>query len=334
MKKMQVLRAGGSFELVEEQVGEPAPGHAQVRVEACGICHSDALTKDGGWPGIVYPRSPGHEVAGVIDALGEGTEPWKVGARVGIGWHGGHCGKCESCRRGDFITCAKLQIPGITYDGGYAEFLLAPIEALARIPDELAPEEAAPLMCAGITTFNALRSSGARPGDLVAVQGIGGLGHLAVQFAAKFGFETVALGRGVDKKSFALKLGARSYIDTVSQNAAQELAALGGARVILATAPDARALGSLIDGLAVDGKLLIVGASVKPFQVSSLQLLMARKSVAGWPSGTAKDSEDTLSFAAANGVRAMIETFPLERAEDAYNHMITGKVRFRCVLKI
>jgi D-arabinose 1-dehydrogenase-like Zn-dependent alcohol dehydrogenase len=334
MKKIRVISAGGSFELIEERIREPGAGHVRVRVQACGICHSDALTKEGGWPGIVYPRSPGHEIAGVIDALGEGTEPWKVGDRVGIGWHGGHCGKCESCRRGDFITCVRLQVPGISYDGGYSEFMVAPMESLARIPSELTPEEAAPLMCAGITTFNALRNSGARPGDLVAIQGIGGLGHLGVQFASKFGFETVAIGRGGDKKSLALKLGARTYIDSASQDVAKQLLALGGARVILATAPDGKAMGSLIDGLGVDGRLVIVGVSADPFAVSSLQLIMVRKSIVGWPSGTSIDSEDALKFAAANGVRPMIEVFPLERAADAYDRMISGKVRFRSALKI
>jgi len=335
MKSVQIPAAGGGeFTVTERPVPEPGPGTVRIRVAACGICHSDSMTKEGVWPGIVYPRSPGHEIAGIIDALGEGTDPWKVGDRVGIGWHGGHCGKCESCRRGDFITCAKLQIPGISYDGGYAEFVLAPIEALARIPGELAPEDAAPLMCAGVTTFNALRNSGARPGDLVAIQGIGGLGHLGVQFASKFGFETVAIGRGADKESLALKLGARTYIDARSQDVAKELSGLGGARVILATAPDGKAMGSLIDGLGVDGKLIIVGASAEPFAVSSLQLIMLRKSIAGWPSGTSTDSEDTLKFAAATGVRPMIEAFPLEQAAQAYEHMISGKVRFRSVLKV
>jgi len=334
MKNMRVPRAGGNFELVDEAMREPPAGCARIRVQACGVCHSDSFTKEGGWPGIAYPRTPGHEIAGVIDALGETTDPWKLGERVGIGWHGGHCGRCESCRRGDFITCARLQIPGISYDGGYAEYVLAPVDVLARIPAELTPEEAAPLMCAGITTFNALRNSGARPGDLVAIQGIGGLGHLGVQFAARFGFETIAIGRGEDKKSLALKLGARSYVDTRSQDAAKELAGLGGARVILATAPDGKAMGSLIDGLGVDGKMVIVGASTDAFAVTSVQLLMARKSIAGWPSGTSKDSEDALRFAASHGVRAMIETFPLERAADAYDRMITGKVRFRSVLKV
>jgi len=334
MKQIQVNRAGGSFELVEGPLREPTAAHVRVKVQACGICHSDSVTKEGLFPGIVYPRSPGHEVAGVIDALGADTDPWKVGDRVGIGWHGGHCGRCESCRRGDFITCANLQIPGISYDGGYSEFVYAPKEVLARIPGELTPEEAAPLMCAGVTTFNALRNSGARPGDLVAIQGIGGLGHLGVQFASKFGFETVAIGRGADKKSLALKLGARDYIDSSSQNVTKELLALGGARVILATAPDGKAMGGLIDGLAVGGKLVIVGASAEPFAVSSLQLILVRKSIIGWPAGTSIDSEDTLKFAASKGIRPMIETFPLERAADAYERMISGKVRFRSVLKV
>jgi D-arabinose 1-dehydrogenase-like Zn-dependent alcohol dehydrogenase len=334
MKKVRVKSAGGNFELIEERMRDPDAGCVRVKVQACGICHSDVLTKEGSWPGIVYPRSPGHEIAGVIDALGEGTDPWKVGDRVGIGWHGGHCGRCESCRRGDFMTCVKLQIPGISYDGGYSEFVLAPIESLARIPGELTSEEAAPLMCAGVTTFNALRNSGARPGDLVAVQGIGGLGHLGVQFANKFGFETVAIGRGGDKRSLALKLGARTYIDTTSQDVSRQLLALGGARVILATAPDGKAMGMLIDGLRTDGRLVIVGASSDPFAVSSLQLILARKSIAGWPCGTSIDSEDTLKFAAATGVRAMIEVFPLERASEGYELMMSGKVRFRSVLKI
>ena len=334
MKKVTVKSPGGRFELNDEQIREPASSYVRVKVQACGICHSDSLTKEGAFPGIAYPRSPGHEIAGVIDALGPGTDPWKVGDRVGVGWFGGHCGKCESCRRGDFITCVKLQIPGISYDGGYAEYVSVPVAALARIPDGLPSEEAGPLMCAGITTFNALRNSGARPGDLVAIQGIGGLGHLGVQFASKFGFETVAIGRGPDKKNLAPKLGARTYLDAGSQDVAKELQALGGARAILATAPDGKAMGSLVDGLGVDGKLVLVGASAEPFAVSSFQLLMARKSIVGWPSGTSKDSEDTLRFAAANGVHPMIETFPLERVADGYEHMMSGKVRFRSVLKI
>jgi D-arabinose 1-dehydrogenase-like Zn-dependent alcohol dehydrogenase len=334
MKKVTVKSPGGRFELNDERIPEPASGYVRVKVQACGVCHSDSLTKEGAFPGIAFPRSPGHEIAGTIDALGPGTDPWKVGDRVGVGWFGGNCGKCESCRRGDFITCVKLQIPGISYDGGYAEYVSVPAAALARIPDGLPSEEAGPLMCAGITTFNALRNSGARPGDLVAIQGIGGLGHLGVQFASKFGFETVAIGQGADKKNLASKLGARTYLDAGSQDVAKELQALGGARAILATAPDGRAMGSLVDGLGVDGKLVLVGVSAEPFAVSSFQLLMARKSIVGWPSGTSKDSEDTLRFAAANGVHPMIETFPLERAADGYEHMMSGKVRFRSVLKI
>jgi D-arabinose 1-dehydrogenase-like Zn-dependent alcohol dehydrogenase len=334
MKIVRVSRAGGNFELSEEPTHEPPPGQVRIRIQACGVCHSDSLTKDGVFPGIVYPRSPGHEIAGVIDAVGTGGEPWKVGDRVGVGWHGGHDHTCEACRRGDFICCEKLQIPGISYDGGYAEYTYAPIEALARVPHELTSEEAAPLMCAGVTTFNALRNSGARPGDMVAIQGIGGLGHLGVQFANKFGFATVAIGRGADKQGLAQKLGAQAYIDSASQDVAKELSALGGAKAILATAPDGKSFGSLVDGLGVNGKLVLVGASPEPFAVSSFQLLMARKSIVGWPSGTSKDSEDTLKFAAASGVRPMIEIFPLQRAADAYQHMMSGKVRFRSVLKI
>jgi D-arabinose 1-dehydrogenase-like Zn-dependent alcohol dehydrogenase len=283
-------------------------------------------------PGIEYPRSPGHEVAGVIDALGEDVGDFKRGDRVGVGWHGGHCSRCDRCRKGDFISCRYGKIPGVSYDGGYAEYMIAPVEALARIPDGLRAEEAAPIMCAGITTFNALRHSGAKPGDLVAIQGIGGLGHLGVQFAAKFGFDVVAIGRGQDKQALALKLGARRYIDTGAQNVAAELSKEGGAQVILATAPDGKAMGALVDGLGVDGRLVVVGASSEAFPVSSFQLIMARRSIVGWPSGTSKDSEDTLKFAATTGVRAMIETFPLAQAPEAYERMMTGKVRFRAVL--
>ena len=334
MKKATVVSAGGRFELNEQPIPEPGRGCVRVKVQACGICHSDALTKDGSFPGIVYPRSPGHEIAGVIDAVGVDADPWKIADRVGVGWHGGHCGRCDSCRRGDFITCVKLQIPGISYDGGYSEYVCVPVEALAHIPDGMRAEDAAPLMCAGITTFNALRHSGAMPGDLVAIQGIGGLGHLGVQFANKFGFDTVAIGRGPDTKELAMKLGAHTYIDVATQDVSKQLTALGGARVILATAPDGKAMGTLIDGLGVDGKLVLIAATPEPFAVSSFQLLMARKSIEGWPSGTSKDSEDTLKFAAASGVRPMVETFPLDRVADAYEHMISGKVRFRAVLKM
>lgn len=334
MKAVRVDRAGGNFQLVEEPIREPRPRTVRIRVQACGVCHSDAFTKEGGFPGIVYPRSPGHEVAGVIDAVGDDVDPWKVGDRVGVGWHGGNCGVCDACRHGDFVNCEKLQIPGISYDGGYEEFMQAPVEALARIPAELTPEEAAPIMCAGITTFNALRNSGARPGDVVAIQGIGGLGHLGVQYASKSGFETVAIGRGSDKKALALKLGARTYIDTASQDVAKELSGLGGAKVILATAPDSKAISALVDGLGVGGKLVIVGVGPDAFAVTPIQLIGKRKSIMGWPSGVSKDIEDTLRFSAANGVRPMIEVFPLERAAEGYNQMITSKVRFRSVLKI
>lgn len=334
MKIVRVTQAGGNFELTDEPLREPPAGSVRIRVEACGICHSDELTKDGAFQGIVYPRAPGHEVAGVVDAVGTDTGSWKVGDRVGVGWHGGHCRVCDSCRRGDFISCVKMQIPGISYDGGYAEFMIAPAEALARIPNELAPEDAGPLMCAGITTFNSLRNSGARSGDLVAIQGIGGLGHLGVQFASKSGFETVAIGRGGERKNLALQLGARAYIDSAVQDVAKELTGMGGARVILATAPDPKGIPSLVDGLGVGGKLVIVGISPEPFAVASLQLIVAHKSIMGWPSGTSKDSEDTLRFAAANGIRPMIEVFPLERAADGYARMMSGKVRFRSVIKM
>ena len=334
MKQASVSAPGGRFELKERPLPEPGRGSVRVKVHACGICHSDALTKDGTWPGIVYPRAPGHEIAGVVDALGPGADPWKIGDRVGVGWYGGHCGQCDSCRRGDFTTCVKLQVTGISYDGGYSECLCVLADTLAKIPDGLRDEDAAPLMCAGITTFNALRNSGARAGDLVAIQGIGGLGHLGVQFANKFGFETIAIGRGAGTKELATKLGAHSYIDAAAQDVSKELTALGGARVILATAPDGKAMGTLIDGLGVNGKLMLIGVISEPFAVSSLQLLMARKSIDGWPSGTAKDSEDTLRFAAAHGVRPMIETFPLDRVADAYEHMLSGRARFRSVLKM
>jgi D-arabinose 1-dehydrogenase-like Zn-dependent alcohol dehydrogenase len=332
MKAIRVEQAKGPFKLVDEKIPEPSRGQVRIKVQACGVCHSDSFTKEGAWPGLAYPRSPGHEIAGVIDALGEDADDWKVGDRVGVGWDGGHCSKCDPCRRGDFINCRVLKVPGISYDGGYAAQVIAPIEALAHIPDALRPEEAAPLMCAGITTFNALRHSGAGPGDLVAIQGIGGLGHLGIQWAAKFGYDVVAIGRGEDKQPLAMKLGARRYIDTATQNAAAELTKEGGASVILATAPDGKAMGALIEGLGVRGRLIVVGASAEPFPVSSFALIGAQRSIVGWPSGTSRDSEDTLKFAAATGVRAMIETFPLEQASDAYDRMMSGKVRFRAVL--
>lgn len=332
MKSIRVEQPKGPFKLVDEKIVEPARAEVRIKVQACGVCHSDSITKDALFPGITYPRSPGHEIAGVIEAVGEDVGDWKVGDRVGVGWHGGNCFRCDPCRRGDFVTCKFLKIPGISYDGGYAPHVIAPVEALAHIPDTLLPEEAGPLMCAGVTTFNALRHSGAGPGDLVAIQGIGGLGRLGVQFAAKFGYDVIAIGRGDDKQGLALKLGARRYIDTTAQNVAAELTKEGGASVILATAPDGKAMGELIDGLAVGGRLVVVGASTDPFAVSSLQILLTHRSIIGWPSGTSRDSEDTLKFAAQTGVRAMIETFPIEQAEQAYDRMITGKVRFRAVL--
>ncbi|HLX05394.1 MAG TPA: alcohol dehydrogenase [Candidatus Binatus sp.] len=332
MKSVRVEQAKGPFKAFDEKTVEPARGEVRIKVQACGVCHSDVFTKEGEWPGITYPRSPGHEIAGVVEALGEGVADWKVGDRVGVGWHGGNCFRCDPCRRGDFINCKFFKIPGISYDGGYAAHVIAPLEALAHIPDVLKPEEAAPLMCAGITTFNALRHSGAGPGDLVGIQGIGGLGHLGIQFAAKFGYDVVAIGRGEDKQALALKLGARRYIDTGRQDVAAELNKDGGAAVILVTAPDAKAIGALVDGLGARGRLLVVGASAEPFAVSSFQLISAQRTVIGWPSGTSKDSEDTLKFAAQTGVRAMIEAFPIERAAEAYDRMMTGKVRFRAVL--
>ena len=332
MKKIQVKSAGGNFELVEEPMREPAARCVRVKVQACGVCHSDSATKDGLFPGIVYPRSPGHEIMGVIDAVGEGTEPWKAGDRVGIGWHGGHCGRCESCRRGDFVTCVRLQVPGINYDGGYAEFVLAPFESLARVPSELTPEEAAPLMCAGVTTFNALRHSGAGPGDVVAIQGIGGLGHLGIQFARHMGFHTVALGRGGDKEKLAKDLGAHLYIDTANDDAAAALQRMGGARAILATAPSGDGMGPLVSGLAVRGKLIIVGVPQDQIQLNAFPLVFGGRSIYGSLTGTAIEQEDTLAFSVLENIRPMIETVPLEQAADAYARMMQGKARFRMVL--
>ena len=333
MRVVQVPRPGGSFEIVERPVPEPVAGSVRIRVEACGICHSDVFTKDGLWPGIQYPRVAGHEIAGVIDAIGDGVTSWKTGQRVGVGWHGGHCGHCTSCRRGDFVTCQVApQIPGITYDGGYADYVVVPAEVLALIPEGLQAVEASPLMCAGITTFNALRHSGARSGDTVAILGIGGLGHLAVQFAAKMGFRTVAIARGSDKESLARKLGASHYIDSGSIDPAVELTKLGGAKVIIATATSGKAMNAVLGGLGIDGKLVVLGAAMDKIEVDPLLLIGGRRSIAGWPSGRAIDSQDTLAFSALTGVRPMTETFPLERAPEAYDRMMSGKARFRVVL--
>ena len=311
---------------------EPGPREVRVKVEACGICHSDALAVTGAFPGVRYPAVPGHEIAGRIDKLGSDVTTWHEAQRVGVGWFGGVCFVCDRCRRGDFITCRNLRVPGIHYDGGYADYMIAPIEALALIPDELDSAAAAPLLCAGITTFNALRNSGARPGDLVAVQGIGGLGHLAVQFAAKMGFQTVAIARGKDKANLARDLGAHVYIDSDAQDAAKELAALGGAKAILTTVTSGKALTPLIDGLGVDGTLIVLGASPEPIEVNPFHVIGERRGVRGWPSGTSVDSEDTMRFSALTGVEAMIETYPLARAAEAYQRMLSGKARFRVVI--
>jgi len=333
MRVVQVSRPKGAFELVEREIPEPGPGAVRVKVEACGICHSDSYTKDGIWPGIQYPRAPGHEIAGVIDAVGAGVAGWTAGQRVGVGWHGGHCGYCDSCRRGDFVTCQIApQVPGITYDGGYAEYVIVPAAALAAIPEALSAVDAAPLMCAGITTFNSLRNSGARPGETVAVLGVGGLGHLGVQFAAKMGFRTVAIARGRDKESLARKLGAWDYIDSQARDPAAELVKLGGARVILATVTSGKAMSAVVGGLAVNGKLIVLGAPAEPLEVTVGPLIGGRRSIAGWPSGTSIDSQDTLSFSALAGVRPMTEVYPLEDAADAYELMMSGKARFRVVL--
>ncbi len=334
MKAVQVSKAGGDLELVERPIPQPGRGQVRIKVEACGICHSDALVKEGYWPGIQYPRVPGHEIAGRIDALGADVTLWKPGQRVGVGWHGGHCFQCDPCRRGDFVLCQFQKITAISYDGGYAEYMIAQSEAVAAMPEDLPADEAAPLLCAGITVFNSLRNSGARAGDTVAVQGIGGLGHLGIQYARQMGFRTVAIGRGGDKKALATKLGAHEYVDTRAGAPADALQKLGGARVILATAPDSNSISALVDGLAGSGKLLIVGAGMESLTVTPLQLIGGRKAVQGWPSGTAKDSEDTIRFSSLSGVRPMIERYPLEKAAEAYQQMISGRARFRVVLTI
>jgi alcohol dehydrogenase/propanol-preferring alcohol dehydrogenase len=332
MKAVQVSKPGGNLEVVERPIPEPGRGQVRIKVEACGICHSDVVVKEGGLPGIQYPRVPGHEIAGRVDKVGPDVTQWKPGQRVGVGWHGGHCFQCDPCRRGDFINCKVEKITAIHFDGGYSEYMLAPAEAIALIPDDLPADEAAPLLCAGITVFNALRNSGARGGDLVAVQGIGGLGHLGIQYARQLGFRTVAIGRGSDKQALAKKLGAHEYVDTSAGPPAAALQKLGGAQVVLATAPDSKSMSPLVDGLGPNGTLLIVGAGLESLAVTPLQLIFGNKTIRGWASGTARDSQDTLEFSALSGVRPMIERYPLEKAAEAYDRMISGRARFRVVL--
>jgi D-arabinose 1-dehydrogenase-like Zn-dependent alcohol dehydrogenase len=332
MRAAQISRPGADFEIVERDIPKPGVGHVRVKVQACGVCHSDVLTKEGAWPGIQYPRVPGHEVAGIVDELGEGVSEWKMGQRVGVGWHGGHDGTCLSCRRGDFRNCQNLKIAGISYDGGYGQYMVTPVEALTAIPEGLSDVEAAPLLCAGITTYNALRHSGAMPGDLVAVLGIGGLGHLGIQFANKFGYKVAAVGRGSESAALAKKLGASVYIDNKVMNPAEALQKLGGAQVILATAPSSKAMSEVIDGLGPNGKLMVVGATFDPIEVTPIQLITGSRTIQGWASGTPTDAEDTLRFAELTGVRPMIETYPLEKAAEAYARMMSGDAQFRVVL--
>jgi D-arabinose 1-dehydrogenase-like Zn-dependent alcohol dehydrogenase len=332
MRAAQISKAGGDWELVERNTPEPNSGQVRVKVEACGICHSDSLVKEGLWPGLQYPRVPGHEIAGRIDAVGAHVTMWSVGQRVGVGWHGGHDFTCEQCRRGDFAMCVNRKVTGIDFDGGYAEYMIAPASTIAAIPEEVPAEEAGPFMCAGVTVYNALRNSGARAGDVVAVQGIGGLGHLGVQYARRMGFETVAINRGSDKQELAQKLGAHHYIDSTSTDVVAELQKLGGARVILATAPSAQAISSVVDGLSPSGTLLVPAAPAEPLTINVFSLIMHRSSVSGWYSGTAKDSQDTMEFSALSDVHPMIEKYPLDRVAEAYEQMHSGKVRFRVVL--
>ena len=323
---------GSDFQIVEREVPNPGNGQVRIKVKACGVCHSDVFTKDGLLPGIQYPRVPGHEVVGIIDELGAAVSGWNVGQRVGVGWHGGHDGKCSACRRGDFRNCENRQIPGIHYDGGYQQYMTAPVEALVEIPVSLLDNEAAPLMCAGITTFNALRHSGAFPGDLVAVLGIGGLGHLGIQFANKFGYRTVAIGRGPENAALAKKLGAIAYINTKKMNAAEALQKLGGAQVILATAPSSKAMTEVFNGLGTNGKLIVIGVDTDPIEIMPLQLIGRTRTIQGWSTGSPIDTEDTLRFAELTGVRPMIETYPLEKAAEAFARMLSGAAQFRVVL--
>jgi D-arabinose 1-dehydrogenase-like Zn-dependent alcohol dehydrogenase len=332
MKAAQISKAGGDWEIVEREIPEPGVGQVRVKVDACGVCHSDVLVKEGLWSGLQFPRIPGHEVAGRIDAIGESVVQWTKGQRVGVGWHGGHCFVCEQCRRGDFAMCIRRKVTGFDFDGGYAEYMLAPANAIALIPDEVPAEEAGPFMCAGVTVYNALRNAGARAGDVVAVHGIGGLGHLGVQYAQRMGFVTVAINRGNDKQELAKKLGAHHYLDATATDVVSELQKLGGARVILATAPSAQAISPLVDGLSPNGLLLVPAAPGEPLSINTLSLILKRSSVAGWYSGTAKDSQDTIEFSALSDVHPMIEKYPLERVAEAYEQMHSGRARFRAVL--
>ena len=332
MKAVQVSKPGGNFEVVERPTPEPGRGQVRIKVEACGVCHSDTIVKETGWPGMQYPRIPGHEIAGRIDSVGADVTQWKPGQRVGVGWHGGHCFTCDPCRRGDFINCRFQKITSIHFDGGYAEYVVVPAEAVALMPDDLPADEAAPLMCAGITVYNALRNSGARAGDIVAIQGIGGLGHLGIQYARQMGFRTVAIGRDGDKQALAKKLGAHEYIDNSAGDPSQALQKLGGASVVLATAPDSKSMSDLVNGLGPNGTLMIVGADMAPLSVTPVQLIFGNRSIRGKASGTARDSQDTLEFSLLSGVRPMIERYPLEKAAEAYQQMISGKARFRVVL--
>jgi len=332
MKAAQVPKPGADFEIVEREIPKPGPGQVLIRVQACGLCHSDAFTKEGQWPGIQYPRVPGHEVVGLIDELGAGVSGWGKGQRIGVGWHGGHDGTCLACRRGDFRNCVNVKVPGISYDGGYEQYMVAPVEALTTIPQGLSDVEAAPLLCAGITTYNALRHSGAMPGDLVAVLGIGGVGHLGIQFANKFGYKVAAVGRGSESAALAKKLGANVYIDNKVTNPAEALQKLGGAQVILATAPSSKSMTEVFDGLAPNGKLVVIGVTADPLEVTPVQLVTGSRSIQGWAAGTTADEQDTLQFAELTGVRPMIETYPLEKAAEAYARMMSGKAEFRVVL--
>jgi D-arabinose 1-dehydrogenase-like Zn-dependent alcohol dehydrogenase len=332
MKSVQVPKVGGEFQIVERELPEPGARQVRIKVNACGVCHSDSFTVEGTWPGIQYPRVPGHEVVGVIDGAGAGVGEWKIGQRVGVGWHGGHDNTCLQCRRGDFRNCRNVQVPGISYDGGYQQYMIAPVEALVAMPDGLKDVEAAPLLCAGLTMFNALRHSGAVPGDLVGVQGIGGLGHLGIQFANKFGYKVAAIGRGSEDAPVAKKLGASLYIDSRSTKAAQALQQLGGAQVILATVPNSKAMSELFDGLGPNGKLIVIGMAFDPLEVTPAQLITGSRNIQGWTAGTTADAEDTVHFADLTGVRPMIETYPFERAGEAYARMMSGKAEFRVVL--